>query len=168
MLTLNKGVGSVAKYIKIIMYVLTAYIIITIINSALLCFEFALAMAPDVIGVPNDWDIDTVVWIMIGINFVISAFSYIYAGMKMLKTNCIAFNVVMLFLPFVFACIGCIILELEAYDGWGVMACILNSSLGIFIIFVHNSFIKYAVAIFPSVCMTVGYIIKTVHKRERM
>lgn len=157
-----------AKYMKTSLYVLTAHIIITIINSLLLYFEFALAMIPDTIGFPNDWDVDTAVWIIIGINFMISAFSYIYTGMKMLKTNCIAFNVVMMFLPFVFACIGCIILECETHDGWGFMAYILNSSLGIFIMFVHDSFMKYAVAIFPSVCMSIGYLIKTIHERKRM
>lgn len=104
------------KYMKTFLYVLTAHIIITIINSLLLYFEFALAMVPNAIGFPNDWNIDAAIWILIGINFVISVFSYIHVGLKSLKRNCIAFNGAMSFLPFVFACIGCMMLDLGVYD----------------------------------------------------
>ena len=154
------------KYIRSFIYLLTAYIIITIINSLLLYFEFAIAMAPDVIGFPNDWDLDVAIWILIGINFMISAFSYIHVGLRSLKTNCIAFNGAMIFLPFVFACIGCIMLDLGAHDGWDFVAYALNSSLGIFIMFVYDSFIKYMVAVLPSVCISIGYIIKVVKERK--
>ena len=154
------------KYMKTFLYVLTAHIIITIINSLLLYFEFALAMVPNAIGFSNDWNINAAIWILIGINFVISVFSYIHVGLKSLKRNCIAFNVAMSFLPFVFACIGCMMLDLGVYDGWDFVACVLNSSLGIFIMFVYDSFVKYMVALLPSVCISIGYIIKALKERK--
>lgn len=164
MLIQGREGGNMNKYIKTIIYVLVAYIIICVINSLLFSIEFILGMAPEVIYFPKDWDIDVAIWILVGINFVISVFTYIHVGVKFPKTNNTCFDTLIILLPFVLSNVCLIIMNYNVYlecMGW-----VLNSSLGMLTMALDDSPIKYAIALFPSVCIFIGYVYYKINNRS--
>lgn len=152
------------KYIKTFVYMLAAYIIICIINSLVLSIEFILAMAPGAIHFPSDWDIDMAIWILVGINVVISLFTYIRVGIKIPKTNNVFFDILIIFLPFVLSSLCLIMVNDNIYVQYIVWG--FNSSMGILSMFLHNSPIRYAISVFPSVCIFIGYMHYKVNSRS--
>lgn len=121
-------------------------------------------MAPGAINFPSDWDIDAVIWILVSINFIISSFTYIRVGIKIPKTNKMLFDILIILLPFVLSSLCLIMVNHDIYVQYIVWG--LNSSLGILIMFLYNSPIKYAISIFPSVCIFIGYVYYKINNRS--
>lgn len=165
MLIQGKGVGNMTKYMKKIIYVLVACMIITFVNALLFWLELVSLI------MPNYASSDTLIfisgpmfYIMSAANFIISICAYAYVGMKVWGTNNIIFEIIMLFVPFLIACPGLIIIHCKIFDGWEYIACTFLSSWGTLIMSLYNTVFKYIIALFPSVCMAIGYIIKVIHK----
>lgn len=154
------------KIIKITVYILIAYVVINIINSILLSVEFVLVMAPDVVHFSIGSYINIIMWIMIGIHFFISMLAYIYVGIKAPKTNTVIFDVVIVLLPAVFSCL-CLTMTNYNIFNFKYLVWVLNSSLGILIMFTYHSLIGYIIAVFPSICIFIGYIIELLGKRRK-
>ena len=142
------------------------YIIITFINSLLLILELLLSITPLFIRFPSELPINTVILIMIGMNFIISVLAYVYVGIKLQKTNNIIFDIIITLLPFIFACPGLIIINCNISNGWEYVAFLSIPSWGTLIISLYNTFFKYIIAIFPSICISIGYIIKYIKERR--
>ena len=168
MLTQDKGVGNMTKYIKKLVYVLAACVLIAFANALLFWLELVSLIMPNYVG--SDALIfiaGPMFYIMSAANFIISVCAYAYVGMKVRETNNIIFEIIMLFVPFLIACPGLIIIHCETFGGWEYIAWTFLSSWGTLIASLHNAVFKYIIAIFPSVCMSIGYIIKVVHEHQR-
>ena len=154
------------KYIKPFVYSLAAYIIITFVNSLLLILELVLSIAPLYIKFTDEVPLNEIVLIMIGLNFVISILSYVYVGIKLPKTNNIIFDIILILLPFILSCPWLVIMNCHISTAWDYLSFLFISSLGTLIISTYSSLFQYIAAIFPSICISIGYIIKHVKGRR--
>ena len=173
MLIQGKGVGNMTKYIKKLVYVLVACVLITFVNSILFWLELALLILPNYVDLSNYVSSDTLIfildrifYIMSAANFIISICAYAYVGMKVWGTNNIIFELIMLFVQFLIACPGLIVIHCEIFGGWEYIACTFLSSWGTLIASLYNTIFKYIIALFPSLCMFIGYIIKVVYEKQ--
>lgn len=155
-----------SKNLKMFLYMLVSHMLITFINFLLLCLELTLSDPPITEHFPGNLDIDMVIWMLIAISAVFTAFSYTAVGMKVQRTDNIVFNVAMVLLPSVFTCAGCVIMELEAHAWQELLAMFLDSLFGILVLYLYDSAVKYVIAICPSICMVIGYIIKLYKERK--
>ena len=166
MLKQGKGVGNMTKYMKKLAYILVACVLIIFANALLFWIELVSLIMPNYASSNVLIFISGLMfYIMSAANFIISVCAYAYVGMKVRGTNSIIFEIIMLFVPFLLACPGLIIIYCEICDGWEYLAWTFLSSWGTLIVSLHNTVFKYIIAIFPSVCMVIGYIIKVVYEK---
>ena len=155
-----------SKNLRMFLYVLISHMLITFINFLLLCLELTLSDSPITEHFPGNLDIDMMIWMLIAISAVFTVFSYTAVGMQVQRTDNTVFNVAMVLLPSVFTYAGCVIMGLTSRTWLELSAMFLDSLFGIFVLYLYDSAVKYVIAICPSICMSIGYIIKLVHKKQ--
>lgn len=143
------------KYVKRTLFITAAYMIISIVNTALFTVEFMNAMAPGVL-VPS-FDNMELVRIALGINIVFSIASNTFVGRKAPAAGSTTFDLLILLLPLTLGITELIIVKHNIFS-IAYPAFFFTTTLGITVLsFSSIPMIGYIIAAIPTALMIIGY-----------
>ena len=149
------------KNLKILIFVFTAYIIITYVNALMLILEIMTAVITYMLDYGDTNLITAAEIILLVLNFVVSIFAYGFVGTRIARENNKLLSAAMILLPSILSLPWAIILSCDVFRSWNytIIAYVFLPSCGMLVGLESSVLDKYLVAVLPSIYIFLGYII---------